>query len=111
MKGVSCRLKYLQVTSRFSFTVPRSLISTASVCGSGQNRSSISHDTLPTTTWLARLFSSVTLMTNTEIKPHSHNMKEITSKGPKSHTFMSNTISTNLELLSPNVGELWTCLK
>lgn len=46
----ACRLKYLQVTSRFNFTVPRSLMSTASVWGSGQNRSSISQDTLPTTT-------------------------------------------------------------
>lgn len=62
----------LQVTSRLSFTVPRSLMSTASVCGSGQNRSSISQDTLPTTTWLARLFSSVTLTTETskhEVRP------------------------------------------
>lgn len=49
-RGVGCRFKYLQVTSKFSFTVPRSLISTASVWGSGQNRSSISQDTLPTTT-------------------------------------------------------------
>lgn len=63
---MSCRLKYLQVTSKFSFTVPRSLISTASVWGSGQNRSSISQDTLPTTTWLARLFSSVTFTTETD---------------------------------------------
>lgn len=65
MRGVGCRFQYLQVTSKFSFTVPRSLISTASVWGSGQNRSSISQDTLPTTTWLARLFSSVTLTTKT----------------------------------------------
>lgn len=63
---VRCRLKYLQVTSKFSFTVPRSLMSTASVCGSGQNRSSISQDTLPTTTWLARLFSSVTFTAETD---------------------------------------------
>lgn len=59
------RFQYLQVTSKFSFTVPRSLMSTASVWGSGQNRSSISQDTLPTTTWLAKLFNSVTLTTKT----------------------------------------------
>lgn len=51
---------YFQVTSRLSLIVPRSLISTATIWGSAANRSFVSQETLPTTTWLAKLFSSVT---------------------------------------------------
>lgn len=56
----SIRYTYFHVTSRLSLMVPRSLMSTATVCGRAANRSLVSHETFPTTTWLARLFSSVT---------------------------------------------------
>lgn len=50
----------LHVTSKLSLMVPRSLMSTATTWGRAANRSLVSQETLPTTTWLARPFSSVT---------------------------------------------------
>lgn len=50
----------LHMTSRLSLMVPRSLISTATTWGRAANRSLVSQETLPTTTWLASPFNSVT---------------------------------------------------
>lgn len=41
---------YFHVTSRLSLMVPKSLMSTATVCGRAANRSLVSHETFPTTT-------------------------------------------------------------
>lgn len=51
---------YYQVISRFSFIVPRSLISTATTWGRAANRSFVSQVTLPTRMWVASPFTSVT---------------------------------------------------
>lgn len=51
---------YYQVISRFSFTVPRSLMSTATTWGRAANRSFVSQVTLPTRIWVASPLTSVT---------------------------------------------------
>lgn len=54
---------YIHFTSRLSLMVPRSLISKATIWGSAANRSLVSQETFPTTTWLANAFNSVTYET------------------------------------------------
>lgn len=51
---------YYQVISRFSFIVPRSLMSTATTWGRAANRSFVSQVTLPTRMWVASPLTSVT---------------------------------------------------
>lgn len=70
---------HFQFTSRLSLMVPRSLISTATTWGSAANKSFVSQETFPTTTWLARLFSSVTWREKEEVGPMKTDGKGLVS--------------------------------